>query len=271
MKTLSSRFPVWFCDVWGVIHDGYAPFAPAIEALQNHRKAGGQVVLLTNSPRSHVGVEHQLDEIGVARDAWDVIVTSGDVTRTLMAQHAKLYHIGPSRDLSLFVGLNVKRVDLDEASAIICTGLVHEFDEKPEDYRWLAATAKDKHLPLICANPDKVVRKGARLLYCAGAIAELYEDLGGEVLMAGKPYAPIYELALRKASEVRRAAVASGDVLAIGDGIDTDIRGAADYGLASVLITSGINEAGGDPVAAVQSRVPGARVVATMAELAWTT
>jgi HAD superfamily hydrolase (TIGR01459 family) len=264
VKALSSRYPVWFCDVWGVIHDGYAPFAGAVEALQQHRLAGGRVVLLTNSPRSHVGVEHQLDEIGVPRDAWDMIVTSGDVTRTLMAQHAKLYHIGPSRDLSLFEGLNVQRVDLDEASAIICTGLVHEFDEKPEDYRWLAATARDRGLPFICANPDKVVRKGTRLLYCAGAIAELYAELGGVVLMAGKPFAPIYELAMAKAE-----VATPGDVLAIGDGIDTDIRGAAGFGLASVLITAGINETGDDPVEAVQVRVPGAQVVAAMAQLHW--
>lgn len=264
MKALSSRYPVWFCDVWGVIHNGYAPFAPAVDALQQHRKAGGQVVLLTNSPRSHVGVEYQLDEIGVPRDTWDLIVTSGDVTRTLMVQHSKLYHLGPSRDLSLFEGLPVKRVDLDEASAIICTGLVHEFDEKPEDYRWLAATAKDRSLPFICANPDKVVRKGTRLLYCAGAIAELYAELGGEVLMAGKPFAPIYDLAM-----VKSGVTTPGDVLAIGDGIETDIRGAKDFGLACVLITSGINEAGDDPLAVVQQQVPGVQVVESMAQLAW--
>ncbi len=269
MKALSLQYPVWFCDVWGVIHDGYAPFAAAVEALEQHRKYGGTVVLLTNSPRSHVGVEHQLDEIGVAREAWDVIVTSGDVTRTLMAKHRKLYHIGPSRDLSLFEGLNVARVDLADAEAIICTGLVHDFDEKPDDYVWLAATAHDRALPFICANPDKIVRKGTRLIYCAGAIAEVYEKMGGQVLMAGKPYAPIYDLAMQKVADLRGSSVAKAAVLAIGDGIETDIRGAANYGLSSVLITSGINEGHGDAVVAVKDAVPGAQVVNAMASLVW--
>jgi HAD superfamily hydrolase (TIGR01459 family) len=269
VKTYSLQFPIWLCDVWGVIHDGYAPFAAATEALVEHRKRGGTVVLLTNSPRSHIGVEHQLDEIGVTRDAWDVIVTSGDVTRTLMAQHRKLYHIGPSRDLSLFEGLGVQRVDLADAEAIICTGLVHEFDEKPDDYVWLAATAHDRALPFICANPDKVVRKGSRLIHCAGAIAEVYAKLGGQVLMAGKPYVPIYDLAMEKVAALRGGAISKEQVLAIGDGIETDIRGAADFGIASVLITGGINEAHGDPLAAVKVAMPGAQVVDAMAGLVW--
>ncbi len=269
MKTHSLQYPIWFCDVWGVIHDGYAPFAAATEALLQHRKAGGTVVLLTNSPRSHIGVEFQLDEIGVTREAWDVIVTSGDVTRTLMTRYHKLYHIGPSRDLSLFEGLGVTRVDLAEAEAIICTGLVHEFDEKPDDYVWLAATAHDRVLPFICANPDKVVRKGTRLIHCAGAIAEVYAEMGGEVLMAGKPFAPIYDLAMQKVAELRGGEVLKQQVLAIGDGIETDIRGAADYGLAAVLITGGINDAQDNAAAAVKVAMPDARVVHAMPRLSW--
>ncbi len=271
MKALSQRHRVWFCDVWGVVHNGYQPFPRAVDALIKHRKAGGIVVLLTNSPRSSVGVEHQLDEIEVDREAWDAVVTSGDVTRTLMMEQSngKLYHIGPSRDLSLFEGLPVERVDLADANAIICTGLVHELEEKPEDYRWLAATARDRNLPFICANPDKVVRKGDALIYCAGAVADVYASLGGTVLMAGKPYAPIYQLAERKAWDIAGRTLGRLDVLAIGDGPDTDIKGASDFGIAVVLISSGINHGGAGLEAEVRAKFPLARIVGSMADLAW--
>jgi HAD superfamily hydrolase (TIGR01459 family) len=230
--------------VWGVIHNGYVPFAPAVDTLQRHRSNGGMVLLLTNSPRTSAGVERQLADIHVARDSWDAIVTSGDVTRTLMNEHGggKLFHLGPDRDLSLFEGLDVERVPFDQARSVICTGLFREFEEKPDDYLPQLRSMLQRSLPMICANPDRVVRKGDHLIYCAGALAELYAEMGGTVHMAGKPFRPIYDLALQTVSDLRGATVSRGQVLAIGDGLATDIRGALDYGVATALITGGINE-----------------------------
>jgi HAD superfamily hydrolase (TIGR01459 family) len=265
MQALSKLFPVWFCDIWGVVHNGYAPFVATTDVLQKHRENGGRVVLVSNSPRTAAGVETQLAEIGVNRASWDDIVTSGDVTRDLMIQHGdgKLYHIGPARDYSLFEELPVQRVAAPDARAIICTGLFHERTEQPENYRDGFRDLIARGLPMICANPDKIVRKGDQLLYCAGALADVYAALGGTVLMAGKPFAPIYDQAMRKAGVDR------SQVLAIGDGPETDVLGAADYGLPVVLITGGINDAGSGLEAEVQRRVPHARILATVSELVW--
>jgi HAD superfamily hydrolase (TIGR01459 family) len=272
LKALSAQYPIWFCDVWGVIHNGHDVFENASVCLCAHRANGGYVILLTNSPRTHSGVENQLDEIGVPRAAWDAIVTSGDVTRDLMVHQSspKLYHIGPDRDQSLFQGLPIERVPIEDASAIICTGLFDEFSETGEDYRALLQPAIDRKLPFICANPDLVVRKGKVLLPCAGAVAKVYKDMGGTVLMAGKPFPPIYDLAFERGAQgTGRQLPIDRLCLAIGDGIDTDIRGAADRGIACVLISDGINTRGSDLKADALRRVPHATIVADMPELAW--
>ncbi len=270
MKELSARYPFWFCDVWGVVHNGYKPFAPAVDALMRHRAHGGTVVLLTNSPRTSAGVERQLADIGVARDSWDIIVTSGDVTRTLMVEHGhgKLFHLGPDRDLSLFEGLEIERVPLDAAKAVICTGLFREFEERPEDYLPQLRTMVQRSLPMICANPDKVVRKGDNLIPCAGALAELYAEIGGRVLMAGKPFRPIYDLAVKLCAKRAEHDVGLDDILAIGDGIATDIKGALDHGLAALFISGGINE-GPDVALKLNQITPAKRLAGTFAELAW--
>jgi HAD superfamily hydrolase (TIGR01459 family) len=264
LSNLSSQFPVWFCDVWGVLHNGIEPFAAAVEALQRHRGTAGKVILVSNSPRSAEGLALQLGQIGVSRDSWDAIVTSGDVTRTLMTQHGggKLYHIGPDRDLSLFAGLDVQRVSLHEAHAVICSGLFHDDTEQPQDYDPLLKDIALRGLAMICANPDKLVRKGTRLLPCAGALAERFEALDGKVLMAGKPFTPIYELALTMAAAPKDA------VLAIGDGLETDIRGAATFGLPAVFISGGVNQGDMAWRHALEA-IPGARILATMDSLDW--
>ncbi len=209
----------------GVLHDGHAPFPPTVDCLQRHRRAGGAVILVSNSPRSTIGVSKQLDELGVPRDAYDTAVTSGDVTRDLIQQtDGKLFHLGPARDLSIFDGLHVSRVLLPEASAVICTGLFHDDRETPADYAELLADIRRRGLPMICANPDKVVRKGGRLQYCAGALAEAFAAIGGEVRMAGKPYAPIYDLARRRAAAIRDHEVPLSSILAIGDGPEPTSR-----------------------------------------------
>lgn len=270
MKQFSAHYPVWFCDIWGVIHDGYAPIMGTCAALAKHRSLGGIVILVTNSPRTAQGVDQQLREIGVQQNAYDAIVTSGDVTRTLMVEHGggKIFHLGPKRDISIFSGLKLKQVELAEATSVLCTGLFEEREETPADYLPLLSEIKERGLTFICANPDKIVRKGAELVYCAGALGEEFAKLGGDVLMAGKPFAPIYELAVTAAEKLRGGAVSKDDILAIGDGPETDIRGASDFGLPCVLITGGINS-GEDVLATVQNAVPRARILAAMAELDW--
>ena len=274
MQHFSESYPVWFCDIWGVVHNGVEPFPITVAALKRHRERGGTVILVTNSPRSNIGVEKQLVEIGVDPQSHDRIVTSGDVTQVLMKLHGggKVFHLGPSRDHSIYVGTGVERVPVGEAHAVLCTGLFDDVNDKLEDYDALLDDLKRRGLVMICANPDKIVRKGDRILYCAGKIAELYAARGGEVLMAGKPFQPIYDLAMAEAGRLRNAPVDRGEVLAIGDGPETDIRGAADYGLDALLVAEGVTDASEGlhvAEAAVLAAVPHARIVATVHDLSW--
>ena len=272
MQELSTSYPVWFCDIWGVVHNGVVPFPITVAALKRHRARGGTVILVTNSPRSHLGVETQLLEIGVDPESHDRIVTSGDVTQVLMKLHGggKVFHLGPSRDHSIYAGTGVERVPLDESSAVLCTGLYDDVNDRLEDYEPLLDDLKARGLTMICANPDKIVKKGDTILYCAGKLAELYTARGGEVLMAGKPFSPIYDLAMAEAQRIRGSAVDRAEVLAIGDGPETDIRGAADYGLDALLVAEGVTDASeGLHVveATVLGAVPHARIVATVHDL----
>ncbi len=265
LAALSRQFPVWLCDVWGVVHDGVTPIASAVAALQSHRAEGGKVVLITNAPRPSSSVVKHLNGMGVAKTAYDHIVSSGDVTRKLMAIHGTggLYHLGPEIDVVLFKGLGVKRVELEQATAVLCTGFLDERVETAKDYLPLLTRMKALDLRMICANPDKLVRKGDFLVPCAGALAEVYEEMGGEVLMAGKPFAPIYDAALELAGNPARTSV-----LAIGDGPETDIKGAAANDLSCLFITGGINTSS-TIVADVKSRYPGAQIMGSMLELDW--
>ncbi len=222
-------------------------------------------MLITNAPRPSSSVIRHLDEMGVAKSAYDHVISSGDVTRKLMVDHGRkgLFHLGPKYDAPLFKGLDVQPVALDEASAVLCTGLFDERVETVEDYLPLLATMKSLGLVMICANPDKIVRKGNLLVLCAGSLAEAYENMGGNVLMAGKPFAPIYEAALQLAGADDRS-----KVLAIGDGPETDVKGAAANDLACLFVTGGINTSA-TIVADVKERYPAARIMATMQELDW--
>ncbi len=274
MQDFSKRYPVWFVDIWGVVHNGERPFAATVDVLAKHRERGGTVILVSNSPRSEKGVTYQLDEIGVRKDAYDGAVTSGDVTQSLMLAEptGKLFHLGPQRDLSLFEGLKVARVSQQEAGAIICTGLYHDDRETPDDYVGLLAQLRARNLPMICANPDKIARKGDLLMYCAGALAEAYQNIGGIVQMAGKPYAPIYERALAKAAAVRGAAVSKSQILAIGDGPETDILGAANQGFPVVYVSGGVRDHVEDMAsekAHIQQLVPSANIVLAVHHLNW--
>lgn len=237
LSEVAGSYAAIFCDVWGVLHDGEVKSPSAEAALAAARASGRTVVLLTNSPRPSAGVARQLDILHVAREAYDLIVTSGDVTRALIAKAGRrLLHIGPPRDVDLFAGLDVAVVGEDEAEAVIVTGLYDDETELPELYAPLLARLKARDLPLVCANPDVIVHRGGRLIWCAGSLARDYAALGGEVRMAGKPYRPIYELAAEGAgiSDPK-------DILAIGDGLNTDIRGANDFGADALLVVGGIH------------------------------
>jgi HAD superfamily hydrolase (TIGR01459 family) len=273
MRAFSESHPIWFSDVWGVVHDGRKPENSTVSVLTKHRERGGIVVLVTNSPRSSEGVSLQLDQIGVAREAYDAIVTSGDVTRALIISHSGhgVFRLGPTRDQSLFQGLDLKFVELPEASSVVCTGLFNDEIETPADYEDMLGEMKARNLLMICANPDKIVRIGDRIKYCAGALAEVYQKMGGEVLMAGKPFRPIYELAMDVASSIAKREVDVSEVLAIGDGPDTDIKGAADFGLPAVLLIAGILQAKRDDevLQDIAKRMPHAEIVHATRELTW--
>lgn len=274
MKNLSADYPVWLCDIWGVVHNGLTCYEAAAQALSQHRKQGGIVILVTNAPRTAKDIVQQLAHIGVPPQSYDRVVTSGDVTQTLVKDHAngKVYHLGPLRDLSVLEGQSVERVDLDKAHAVLCTGLANDDVETPADYAGLLARMNELKLTMICANPDKMVRKGSRLLYCAGALAEKYVEIGGRVLMAGKPYEPIYNLALQKAGAIAGREIERPKVLAIGDGPETDIKGAADNGFDVVLIADGVTDASDGldaTLARVQAIVPHAKIVKILHHLVW--
>ena len=274
LQQISTGHPLWLCDVWGVIHNGHDVFGEAVHALQQHRANGGTVVLLTNSPRTHLGVARQLADLGMADGGYDAIVTSGDVTQDLLRQHAegRVFHLGPTRDMSIFDGQNLERVSLDEAKVVLCTGLFHDERETPADYVTLLADMKARNLTMICANPDKIVRKGSRLLFCAGSLGDAYAEIGGRVLMAGKPFTPIYKLAFSVAARVAGKEFTPAQAIGVGDGPETDIRGAADFGLPAVLIGGGINDASHSlPAleAQVLRLVPEARILLTLPALSW--
>jgi HAD superfamily hydrolase (TIGR01459 family) len=242
LAEISGRYDVLFCDIWGVVHDGVKPYHAAGAALAAARMRGVKVVLVTNSPRPNEGVIAQLVEIGVKPDAWDAVVTSGDATRKLIAEGPrKLLHIGPARELNLYDGLGVAIVPEGEAEGICCTGLYDDENETPEHYSEMLARLKSRALPFICANPDIIVHRGGKLIWCAGALARDYAAIGGQTLIAGKPHNPIYSAAHLIADKLAATAVAKSRILAIGDGMPTDIRGASDYGVDALFITGGIH------------------------------
>ncbi|WP_425088431.1 TIGR01459 family HAD-type hydrolase [Stappia sp.] len=279
LSALAPAYKAVLCDVWGVLHNGVAAFPKACEALQRYRaETGGKVVLITNAPRPSPPILEQLARLGVPRDAFDAVVTSGDVTRAQLQAHSDIpvMHIGPDRDHSLFTGLDLTLTDEAGAGQVVCTGLVDDERETPEDYRALLERMVARDLPLLCANPDIVVERGSTLIWCAGALARLYEDLGGRVTILGKPHAPIYEAALARVAELAGAPVAKTDILAIGDGLPTDIRGAVANEIDVLFITGGIHGADFGPAGApVESLVrkrleeEGLRARAAIAGLVW--
>ncbi|MBO0753434.1 MAG: TIGR01459 family HAD-type hydrolase [Bradyrhizobiaceae bacterium] len=242
-STIASRYDVVLCDIWGVVHDGIAAHAPACDALTRYRADGGVVVLVTNAPRPSPWVVRQLDRLGVPADAYDDVMTSGDLTREVVARRGgeAVFHVGPQRDLTIFDGLDVRFASLERASYVVCSGLFDEYKETPDDYRDLITAMRGRGLFMVCANPDLVVERGTERFYCAGAIADLYAAVGGEVLYTGKPHRPIYDAALAKASDIRGAAAEPARTLAIGDSLRTDITGARALGIDGLFVSGGIH------------------------------
>ena len=245
---ISDRYDAVFCDLWGCLHNGISAFPEAVVALQLFRERGGKVVLLTNAPRPRASVAEQIAGMGVPDDAWDTIATSGDSARLAMFRGAvgtKVYHIGEQRDLSFFEPLklleefvDIDRVPLDQAEGIVCTGPADPLAD-PAVYRPEFLLAKQRGLKLLCANPDVVVDRGESREYCAGALAELYSEMGGESLYFGKPHPPVYDLARRRLNELG-GTVADSRILAVGDGIGTDIKGAIGEDIDSLFVTGGL-------------------------------
>jgi len=230
-------------DIWGIVHNGVEPFETACEALRRYRMEHGPVVLVSNAPRPSSSVVEQLDNLGVSNEIYDAIVTSGDVTSLALEQrqYTNVFHLGPERDLPLVETLQVHLCDIDEAQAVLCTGLVDDTTEVPEDYGDMFSEFEDNDLTMICANPDLVVERGDRLIYCAGALAQAYEGLGGEVIYAGKPYPEIYKLALATIEEHAGREISKSNILAIGDGLRTDIRGALNAEIPCLFVAGGIH------------------------------
>ena len=245
LSDISSAYDAILCDVWGVLHNGVQAFPTAHQSLSQYRQSrSGAVVLVTNAPRPNPPIALQLDDLGVARSAYDQIVTSGDVTidAILRTQGDKAYHLGPERDRNIFDDLPISLVEADAADFIVCTGLFDDITETPDDYRAEFERLVPKGLPMICANPDLVVHRGGQEVYCAGALAQLYEELGGFVEINGKPHAPIYRAALERLKTVTPAPIEPSRILAIGDAFRTDVKGAVDAGFDCLLITSGIHK-----------------------------
>jgi len=243
LSRLASAYDAILCDVWGVVHNGLAAAPQATAALERFRQGGGTVMLISNAPRPGAGVVQQLDRLGVPRTAYDGIVTSGDVTRDFIAERrgTTVHHVGPERDRSIFSALDMRFGSIEGADYVVCTGLFDDETETPEHYRTRLEQMRSRRLQMLCANPDLVVERGDRLVYCAGAVADLYAAIGGDVLFAGKPHRPIYDEALAAVEAARGARASRARVLAIGDSVRTDLAGASAFGVDALFITGGIH------------------------------
>jgi len=244
LADIANDYDILLCDVWGVIHNGRESWAEACEALSRFNRDHGHVVLISNSPRPASDVIAQLDGLGVPRESWRGFVTSGDATRMELARRAPgpAWIIGPQRDAALYAGLDLERAQGATGASFICiTGPDDDTTETPEDYRERLTPAVDAGLELICANPDRIVQRGDQIIYCGGAIADLYASMGGKVIMVGKPFSPIYTLAINAAETLLDRPIERSRTLCIGDGVVTDVLGANDQGLDCLFIAKGIH------------------------------
>lgn len=249
LSGLATQYDTILCDVWGVIHNGRAAFTEACDALVKFRAQGGQISLITNAPVPEAQVVRYFEPLGVPKAAFDLCVSSGDATRAELAAHPdrSVWRMGGDEgwehDRFLYDGLGLTFVDNDSADLLLCIGLRDQVNDQPEDYRAELGRAVAKGLPMLCANPDKQVRVGGKLYWCAGALASIYEDLGGQVIYPGKPYAPIYKLAIGRLTELKAK---PQRILCIGDSPATDVRGARLQGFDSLYVGTGLKQHGAD-------------------------
>lgn len=243
LSALAPGYRALLCDVWGVLHNGFQSFPDAVDALCRFRIGGGVVVLITNAPRPAWSVRDQLDSLGVDHDGYDDIVTSGDVASAILSERGveRIYHLGPQRDIPIYQTVKAELCDADSAQIISCTGLFDDETEQPEDYDPLLRQFADRGIEMICSNPDLLVKRRDTLVPCAGAVAARYELLGGAATVVGKPYPRIYDNAIAAISRVAGKAVERSAILAVGDGAQTDIRGANDASLDSLFISAGVH------------------------------
>ncbi len=238
----AQNYDAWLCDIWGVLHNGAAAFLPAVNACAHFRQKGGRVILVSNAPRPAAAVATQLDALGITPASYDAILTSGDVTRTLLQSMPPqaIYMLGPDRHRLLVDGLDHAFADETLAELVLCSGLF-EIDpaETPERYRPHLERMAQRGLPMLCANPDLTADSGGTILFCAGSLAAIYESMGGSVTYAGKPHAAVYAEARTMLADM--AGDADLRILAIGDGVNTDIRGAAGAGIDALYIASRIH------------------------------
>lgn len=252
LADISAGYDAVFCDLWGCYHDGITPFPAAVEACRMMKAAGGTVILLTNAPRPADQVKSFLDKIGGPADSYHAIVSSGEACQGGMKSGRwgeNFFYLGPDRDLHMLTNVGLTPHSEEDATAILCTGLVDEWNEGLDDYAEQLSRLAGRRLPFLCANPDIVVDRGEQRFWCAGALAQMYADLGGEVIYFGKPHRPIYDWAFEVLAEARGAPAPTDRVLAIGDGPVTDVRGGCDYGLDTLFVTGGLAaaELGPDP------------------------
>jgi HAD superfamily hydrolase (TIGR01459 family) len=280
---ISEHYDILICDVWGVLHDGRRAFEGACEALLRFRETGGVVILVSNAPVPGPQVLSLCHRVGVPEGVCDAVVTSGDATRQALIARAPgpFYRLGPDQgyehDDALFEGLSLSFADPDEAAAIVCIGLRDQMNDAPDSYRLELEPLARRKVEMICANPDIQVRIAGRLMWCAGALARVYEQLGGPVVYPGKPHAPIYDLALERAEDLLGQVPSRSRILAIGDGPETDVRGANRQGFDCLFVASGLNQGEVDITRPARFRAAmagqlyetGVEARYLMAELAW--
>ena len=236
-----EKYDSIICDIWGVIHNGQELFESSIDCLYELKNNSYPVILVSNAPRPGGEIKLILEKMGLKKDCYDKIITSGDLTQKILNDGtlgSNCYHIGPDRDLKIFEGINVNRVDFDVSDFIFITGLFNDEEEDENTYLPLLEKSKKRKLKLLCANPDIWVQRGSDLIPCAGAISKKYESIGGEVINIGKPFQPIFDEAMKNIDNLGKGKFSS--TIVIGDGIDTDIKGANDYKLDSLLTLGGL-------------------------------
>ena len=240
-QDIADNYDALICDVWGVIHNGRELFEGVNDCLVKFRSKQKPVVLLSNAPRPSKYIERMLNQLGLDRKSFNEIVTSGDMTMSVLNEShygSKCYHIGPDRDLNIFDGVNVSRVSFDEADFLFVTGLFDDETEDENSYSSILDEAKKRNLKLICANPDIVVQRGEKLIPCAGAIAKKYEEIGGKAINIGKPFSPIFDKAVNLIKGINENQ--NPRIIVIGDGLETDIKGANILKMDSLLVLGGL-------------------------------